>query len=121
MITEQQYIKAIKIVREYLSQVEEEISSDPSDILKIPIEVRNITLNDKLSTRTLNGINMCYSYFNEIPSDKNIHGYYGQRFEAKIKGLMSLNISDLLKTRNFGKKSIQEIQDFLIKYNLQLK
>ena len=43
--------------------------------------------------------------------------------EAKIKTLGELSIkseNDMLKTRNFGKKSLREIREKLSKYNLNL-
>ncbi len=38
-----------------------------------------------------------------------------------VGDLVNMTKQELLRTRNFGKRSLEEVEDFLSKYNLKLK
>jgi len=116
MITEGQYLDALKIVREYLIQIKSELIVEETDPIKL------ISLNDKLSVRTINGINHCYDRMHKVPEVYSLSGNsYKPQFDAKICGLLKLTKRELLKTRNFGMKGLLEIQGFLKEHGFELK
>lgn len=94
MITEQEYLTAIILVRNYMAQIEGEIEESNTNL--------SIILNEQdLSVRCLN-----YLYANDLKTTGD---------------LVKKTQKQLLYGRNFGKKSLQEIKDFLSIYGLKLK
>lgn len=94
MITEPQYLDALKTVRDYLRQIKAEI--DGQKVVTID-RIRDQDLSIRLSERLiLNGI-------------------------GTVEDLAKHTKKDLLKIRGLGKKSIIEVEDLLEKFGYKMR
>ena len=96
MITEQEYIDAITLVRNYMAQIINETengwTANPQSLMLV---------EQDLSVRCFN----CCKY-NDL---------------LTIGDLVKKTEKQLLRSRNFGKKSLAELKDLLSSYGLTLK
>ena len=99
MITEQEYVEAITLVRNYMAQIINEIENG-WDVNSKPTLSLILTEQD-LSIRCLS----CCKYNNL----------------ETIGDLVMMTEKQILCSRNFGKKSLQELSDLLASYGLKFR
>lgn len=104
MITEGQYLDALKIVRSYLKQIENEFNSEDKELMAIDADYF-------LDTRCANAVRECWKRIYPNETMLNITLY----------NLTKLSKWDLMRTRHFGKKSLDQIEEFMDQYYLELK
>ena len=99
MITEQEYVDAITLVRNYMAQIINETENGWAVNSKSTLSL--IITEQDLSIRCLN----CCR-FNDLET---------------IGDLVRKTERQLLRSRNFGKKSLQELRDLLASYGLRFR
>jgi DNA-directed RNA polymerase alpha subunit len=111
MITRAEYLKAYKLVNDYKNQIKEHYLEVEKEFEEID-ELVGITketkfddiFNKGLSVRTFNCLKVRYSF----------------GFDTEIKFLENVSIREMKKTRNFGKKGLQEIKDICFYADIKL-
>lgn len=93
MITESEYLKSLKVVRDYLFQIEIETGNDK----RMEVEIVNLPF----SVRTYN----CLKYANILT----------------VGDIIQRSKQDLFRIRNFGHRSFSEIEEYLESNNLKLR
>lgn len=117
-VTEEEFLQALEIVKRYDRQVsgqyermreqlENRNSTAPMLIRKTPI------LEAELSIRALNAINSLFQSegFDKVDS--------GKRMELTVEEFYHIFSSGIPLTRNFGNKSIKELDELFIKAGLK--
>lgn len=110
-ITEQQYLTAIRLIQNYSKQIQIEIDSTINPILNSRF------IDSDLSVRTINALKF---------ARKNIKGNDGNwellncNLET-FQDVIDVGKNCLKRQRNFGKKSLQELEAYLDRYNLKLR
>jgi DNA-directed RNA polymerase subunit alpha len=99
MITEQEYVDAITVVRNYMAQIINETENGWTVNSKPTLSL--ILVEQDLSVRCLN----CCKY-NDLET---------------IGDLVTKTEKQLLHSRNFGKKSLQELRNLLASYGLRFR
>ena len=107
MITNEEYQKALSIVKEYRQQCVNVITEIDKNTDKYS-EFRNTKLVDTpLSVRALNVL-----FYNDFELN-----YY----DSLVKDLANISRTELLRCRNFGKKSLVEIDNLCKQANILMR
>lgn len=99
MITNEEYQKALQIVKQYREQcisVIAEIDKNTDKYFELRNTVIAHTLVTNLSVRTLNVL---------------FYNFNLNAFDSVVKDLANVSREELIKCRNFGKKSLTEIDE----------
>lgn len=94
-VTYDEYRKALEVVKKYRDQCVDVIKESELSIDKNSEQLNIRLLDTELSVRALNSL---------------IFGY-GLGFDSKVIDLSNVSRSTLLRVRNFGKKSLDEIEE----------
>jgi len=110
MITNEEYQKALQIVKQYREQCISVIAEIDKNTDKY-FELRNTKLADTfvtgLSVRALNVL-----FFNNF----NLN-----QFDSIVKDLANVSREELIKCRNLGKKSLTEIDELCKRANVMMR
>ena len=110
MITNEEYQKALQIVKQYREQCIAVIAEIDKHTDKY-FELRNTNLADtfvtNLSVRALNVL-----FFNDF----NLN-----QFDSVVKDLANVSRTELMKCRNLGKKSLTEIDELCKRANVMMR
>ena len=107
MITNEEYQKALNIVKSYRQQCVDVITEIDKNTDKY-YELRNSKLGDsELSMRAKNAL-----FFNEFGLNQ---------FDSLVKDLANISRNELLKCRNLGRKSLTEIDELCQNANLLMR
>lgn len=109
MITNEEYQKALQIVKQYREQcisVIAEIDKNTDKYFELRNTVLAHTLVTDLSNRTL------YVLRNNFDLDV---------FDSVVKDLANVSREELIKCRNFGKKSLTEIDELCKRANVMMR
>ena len=115
MITETEYIAALKTVKEYINQLENKHKNIKKDLKNLGIVNDKIINKDtllidaKISTRAKNLLEICiertkdYIYTNKL----------------KLRDFDNLSKTELIGMEGMGKKTLKEIEDYFKKVDIR--
>lgn len=109
MITNEEYQNALQLIKKYRKQCSNVIE-EIDDVFDEKYEIRNTLISNfdfVLSVRTLNTL------FN---GNFNLN-----QFDSVVKDLAKISKKQLLRCRNFGKKSLDEIEQLCNEANIYLR
>ena len=115
--TRKEFLQALETVEEYRSHVTHEALQVKQDLIKynydnIKLELDTNIYDCGLNTRVLNSI------FAACEVKRNF--YSVNKETIKIRDFVDLKITEVIKLRNVGKKTVREVEEFFLKVGVDI-